>query len=376
IDPSRRAVVRTLQCPPALQTAVWASDTDGSVLVGGWDRTLRKYSPGASEPAWTGRMHRDFIWSIRGLADGRVASAGADGVLAVWDVQTGACTPMPGSPDMIWALQPTPKGLWIASRHALRLQPAGDVERWTGARTDRREIVVSRDWSAWIDSSGALHMTGHDGQDVILDTGCATVARIARSHEGESLCALREDGVIVCIDAATGSLRWECGLFVGSDEEAADRGPARMSGVAAMSTDRDLGLLLVASTVRGCVALDLEGGHLLWERKFREQCVSVASAPGARIYAGGRDGLVLRLNRDGVVLSQIRSQRSRPTAMMADPAGDRMIVGGHDGTLRILDADTLEERLVIRVSNVRLNSMWIAEHGIWTLDHEGVMRCR
>jgi len=243
-------------------------------------------------------------------------------------------------------------------------------------RTDRREIVVSRDWSAWIDPAGALHLTQDDGQDVILDTGRTTVARIARSHKGDSLCMLREDGVIECLDAATGSRRWENSMFVGNDPEAAARGAARMSGVAAMSVDEDLGLLLVASVVRGCVAIDLESGAALWERKFSEQCVSVTSAPGTRVYAGGRDGLILRLNRDGDLLNQIRSQRSRPTAMMLDPAGARLIVGGHDGTLRILDADSLEERLVIRVSNVRLNSMWIDDHGIWTLDHEGVMRCR
>jgi len=376
IDPVRGTVVRTLQCPAAFQTAVWANAADGSVLVGGWDRTLRKYSQGASEPTWTGRTHRDFIWSIAGLNDGRVASAGADGVLAVWDVQTGACTPMPGSPDMIWALQPTPQGLWIGSRHALRLQPSGDVERWTGVRTDRREIVVSRSWSAWIDSSGTLSVMHAGNDDVNPRTGGPTVARIARAREGESLCVLREDGVIACMDAATGSSRWECGAFVGNDVEAARRGSARMSGVAAMSIDDDLGLLLVASTVRGCVALDLKSGQLQWERKFSEQCVSVTSAPGARIYAGGRDGLVLRLDRDGALQGRIRSQRSRPTAMMVDAAGERLIVGGHDGTLRMLHADTLEERLVIRVSNVRLNALWIDEHGIWSLDHEGVMRCR
>ena len=376
IDPIRGAVVRTLRCPNAYQTAVWASATDGSVVVGGWDRTVRKYSPGASEAAWTGRAHRDFIWSIRELPDGRVASAGADGVLAIWDLETGACAPIPGSPDMIWALQPTPQGLWIGSRHALRLQPPGSVERWTGVRTDRREMVVSRDWSGWLDGSGALHVMHASDDDVRCSTGGPTVARIARTNGGDSLCVLYDDGVIACIDTATGSRRWESRSFVGNDSEAASGGGALMSGVAAMSVDDDLDLLLVASVIRGCAAVDLGRGDLLWEHKFDQQCVSVASGPGGAIYAGGRDGLILKLDRNGALRGRVRSQRSRPTAMMVDPTGERLIVGGHDGTLRILCAHTLGERLVIRVSNVRLNSMWIDGHGIWTIDQEGVMRCR
>ena len=376
IDPAGGTVVRALKCPPSQQTAVWASDRDGAVLLGGWDRTIRMYPPGAETSAWTGRAHRDFIWSICGLPDGRAASAGADGVVSIWDVGTGACAMMPGGPDLIWALQPTPAGLWIASRHALRLQSPGSIDRWTGIRTDRRHLVVTRQWSAWTDDTQRLHAVRSDRRAVSLHDEGLAVARIARASDGETLCVLQHDGAIARIDMSSGSVQWQSRAFAGDDPQASSGGGALMSGIASMSVDEDLGLLLVASIIRGCVAADLRTGEILWEHKFGQQCVSVASGPGGEIYAGGRDGAVLRLDRDGALRNRIRSQRSRPMAMMADPTGERVIIGGHDGTLRIVDADTLEERLVIRVSNVRLNSLWIDDHGIWTVDEDGMMRCR
>ena len=73
---------------------------------------------------------------------------------------------------------------------------------------------------------------------------------------------------------------------------------------------------------------------------------------------------------------EVRSQRTHPTCIVGDPSGSRVFVAGSDGTLRILDANTLEERLAIRVSDARLNSMWIDEHGVWMIDKAGIMRCR
>lgn len=373
VDPDSGKVLRVLRCPPAHQTALWFSPHDGHLLVGGWDRTVRAYAPGASPPVWTGRAHRDLVWSIAGLDERSAMSAGSDGMLAIWDVASGACTVMPGSPDMVWALLPTADGMWIASRGGLRVQSRESIARWVGTRTDRRQFTVGRGWTAWIDAHGALRVVGEDGQSRPTHGLGGRANRLARDG-GDALCALRDDGTVACIDAHTGTLRWSTDVFRTDD---GDRTSAvTMSGISHMAVDADHGVLLIASRIRGCVAVDLASGRLLWERSLEQQCVSVGGSRGGQIYAGGRQGLIWRLNRFGEVQHVVRSQRTHAKSLVSDPSGTRIYAAGSDGTLRVLDADTLEERLSIRVSGVSLDSMWIDEHGVWTIDQDGMMRCR
>lgn len=373
VDPHEGRVLRTLQCPPAYQTAVWADARGGSVLVSGWDRTVRAYAKDSSSPLWTGRLHRDLVWSIEGLGQGFAVSGGSDGVLAVWDVASGACTTMPGSPDMVWALLPTSSGMWIASRGGLRLQPPESVASWVGSAIDRRQFSKGPGWSAWIDSDGELRLVRDDGRP--LSTGALAVRKVVLANGGgDTLCAVCEDGVLSCIDAASGELRWRSAIFL--DEDGGESAGAERSGIASMSVNADEGMLLIASRIRGCVALDLDTGNLLWDRNLGQQCLSVGWARGGAIYAGGRQGLITRLDPSGAITREIRNQRRRAGAIIGDPTGTRVLVGGSDGTLRILDADTLEERIAIRVSSVRLESMWIDERGIWTIDQAGILRCR
>ncbi|MFM1868574.1 MAG: hypothetical protein RL591_1982, partial [Planctomycetota bacterium] len=56
--------------------------------------------------------------------------------------------------------------------------------------------------------------------------------------------------------------------------------------------------------------------------------------------------------------------------------GSRLVTGGTDGTLRILDAGTLEEQLNILLSPEQLRSVWIADDGIHSIDRAGIERVR
>ncbi len=373
IDVDRGRVLRTLDCPTGYQTAVWRSPHDGALLVGGWDRTVRAYGAGSDSPVWTGRTHRDLVWSIAGMGRGHAVSAGSDGALAVWDVASGACTTMPGSPDMVWALLPTREGMWIGSRGGLRVQSHESAARWRGILTDRRHFTVGDGWSAWIDGGGTLHMAGDDGRPRQVPSLASDAAMLAQG-DGDTLCALCDDGTVACIDAGTGALRWVSDRYRHDDVDGV--GTSGRSGIASMAVDASGGILLIASRVRGCVAMDLASGSHLWQRSLEQQCQTVGRVKGGAIYAGGRQGLIWKLSRGGDVQREVRSQRTHPTCIVGDPSGSRVFVAGSDGTLRILDANTLEERLAIRVSDARLNSMWIDEHGVWTIDKAGIMRCR
>jgi serine/threonine protein kinase/outer membrane protein assembly factor BamB len=360
---------RTLACPDARQSAAWSSPDGATMLVGGWDRTVRLYHHGSEAPAWTGRMHHDNVWSIEGLSRTRAISAGADGLLVTWDLATGAPHVMPGSPDMVWSLLHAHGGLWIGSQGGLRRLDPGAIDRWIGIRTDRRRTIMSTDWTAWIDPDGSIDGARRDGTPLPIGRALGRFTLLASQPNGEDLCALRDDGAIVCIDAARGTVRWATTALV---TDAA----SEVAGIPMLAMQDGLGLVLVASRVHGCAALRLGDGTVAWTRPIGQQCAAVGAGPGGMILAGGRDGLIARLDRDGTVIGSSRTQRSRAASIAGSADGARVIVGGADGTLRILDAATLDQVLAIRVSNAALDCMWSDDDGIWTIDRDGVMRCR
>ena len=372
VDIRTGRVVRRLDCPAANQTAMWANPSDGTLLVGGWDRTVRAYAPGSSMPSWTGRAHRDFVWSIAGLDAIRAASAGTDGAIAIWNVGSGSCTMMPGSPDMVWALLPTRDGMWIASRGGLRIQSPESMALWAGTPADRRQLTVGSGWRAWLDPQGDLHLVGDDGTP--RPTAELPERASILAGGGDMLCALREDGTLVCIDVAQGRPSWSSDQFRSTPEERAN--DTARSALVSMSVNAQDGRLLIAARMRGCVAVDLLSGDILWERPLEQLCVRVAWSPSGAVYAAGREGLISKLTRSGHIEREVRHQRRRTGAMVGEPTGARLFVGGSDGIVRILDADTLDERLAIRVSDTGIASMWIDDSGVWTIDDNGIVRCR
>ncbi len=369
VDPMGRKPTVHLDCPPARQSATWCTPQGDTVLVGGFDRTIRCYGPHGGEPLWTGRTHHDNVWSITGLDPRRVVSAGADGVLAVWDLKTGTSISLPASPDVVWSLLLWRGGLWIGSQGGLRLQTDEAIDRWIGTHTDRRRQITAPQWSAWIEPDGSLAGRHRDGRALPLGPGLGAFALLASDPCGDRLCGLTSEGTIVCIEAMSGSVLWTERTLASDDS-------AEIGGIPMLAMQDDLGLLLVASRRHGCVAVDLHDGSIAWMSAIGQQCAAVGAGPGGTLLAGGRDGLLARLAGDGRVIDSTRSQRGRAASLTCDDAGSRILLGGVDGTLRVLDTATLDERLAIRLSNAALDCLWTDEDGIWTIDRDGIVRCR
>ena len=369
IDPMDATIIQSLACPAARQSAAWASSDGSTMIVAGWDRTVRRYERGSTQPSWTGRLHHDNIWSLTELGKQRVLSAGADGLLVAWDLASGASIALPGSPDMVWSLLRSGDGLWIGSQGGLRLQAPGSVDRWIGTATPRRRVVTAPSWSAWITRDGAIEGQRDDGTAFEWAQGMGRFTLLATAPRRDHVCALRDDGTIVCIETIDGSIRWESRELISDDA-------AEVAGIPMVAMQDDLGFLLVASRLHGCAALRLSDGTLAWTSVIGQQCAAVGSGPDGIILAGGRDGLIARIDRHGTVVARTRSQRSRAASLAVDADGTRVIAGGADGTLRVLDLSSLEQRLAIRISDSALDSMWIDDEGIWTIDRDGVLRCR
>ncbi|NBX36972.1 MAG: hypothetical protein EBR10_07090 [Planctomycetes bacterium] len=366
VDPAGGRPMEQLACAPGRQDAI-AGTPDGSVLVAGFDHTVRFHRNCAVEPTWIGRMHRHMVWSIVPLDAHRALSAGADGILTLWNLDTGEPQPMPVSTDVVWSVGRSQAGTWIASQSALRLQPVVAVERWHGSPTEDLVVCHTPEWTAAVRRDRTLEVrdargTRRVGADALYST-------IASAFGGPACAVVRSDGAIECHEVGTGALRWTNGEI--GEEDAHEIG-----GIPSMAICHVNGVLLVASRSKGCVALSLKDGSELWRLPIGKQCGCVGTTPDGTLFAADRDGLVVRLSRDGRILESRRTQRSRPASMIGDPSSTRLIVGGSDGALRVLDARTLEEFLSMRLSSAALSSLWVDDSGLWSLDSRGVQRVR
>ena len=373
------ALAQRLETPPYRQSASESCD-DGSFVIGGWDRTVRRYHPGSPIPLWTGRVHHDIIWSIGVLPDGRPFSVGADGLLVIWDSPTGAAVTVPVSDDVVWTAAISGDALMVGSMQGLRRLSLADLAAWAGVHGIAPTTVMSPQWTAAIDAQGRAVVgesragageTAGSGVVVCTALNGRRLQRIASTNDARWLVAVDSAGDLNAFDARTGALLWRTGVASHEDDH-------EPGGIAAIAVDAGRGRVVVGSRHYGCVALSLADGSVQWTREIGAQCACAGvSGVDGSIIAASRDGLLVLLDeRDGTVRASARHQRTRPQRIDFTPDGSCAVVAGSDGVLRLVDAHMLEERLTLRVSSAPLDALWIADDGIWTVDREGVRRRR
>lgn len=352
LDVDRREVLVRYQCPPAIQSAIAWSRDGSRIFIGGWDRTLRCYAPEVADPRWTAHGHRDSIWTISPIDDEVIASAGADGSMRWWRGADGTpIAALPCSENIVWEIASTParSELLVASQGSLHLQ-----------RIDR-----ARDW------------TGRSGRNP--HTAWANGVR-REPQKGEVITALSSDAAIVATvgaddrlsvsDRANGAVRWSAAL--------SELGAGSAGEVASLGVDSKSGIVVIGSRSASCVVLELADGAERWRKDLPRQCAATGvGADGRSVYAADRDGGTYRLDaRDGRILQTVRRHRTRVAAMSMSADGSRLICACADGSLRFLDAITLEEQMFIAVSSEPLRSVWCEPDGVHTIDRTGVERVR
>jgi WD40 repeat protein len=352
LDLDRREVLVRYQCPRAIQSTIAWSGDGARLFIGGWDRTLRCYAPDSPEPLWTSHGHRDSIWTIAPLDDAVVATAGADGSMRWWRATDGSpITALPCSENVIWSIAADPGGreLLVAAQGSLQAQSIDRLRRWSG-RGGRKTST-----------------SGADG-----------VRREVEEHE--AIASLSDDAAIVAVVRADGTLSVQSrptGAVLWSAELAGLRA-GRAEEVASLGIDAKAGIVVIGSRSASCVALELADGSERWRTRFPRQCAATGvGADGRSVYAADRDGGTYRLDaRDGRILSTVRRHRTRVAAMSMSADGTRLICACADGSLRFLDAQTLEEQMFIAVSPEPLRSVWCEPDGVHTIDRAGVERVR
>jgi WD40 repeat protein len=296
--------------PPHLGTRLAAAGNDGMVHV--WDTATGEL---------TARLegHRGTVRSVTWSLDGaQLASAGEDGTVRVWKPAMGteAVAVLTGRRGTAWSVAWSPDGTRLAS--------AGE----NGA------VLVG----TWDDAGETLstELKGHRG----------TVWSVAWSVDGTRLASAGEDGTVRVWKPASGTRA--VAILAGH------QGPARAvvwsaDGTRLASAGED-GTVRVWDTDTGTLTTEL-GGH-------RGPVFSVAwSVDGTRLASAGKDGTVRLWDTDtGTLTTELVGHRGPVFSVAWSVDGTRLASAGEDGTVRLWDIDSR----VLVATLMASNSAWLA----------------
>ena len=336
--------------PPALQRVfpghtgpvdAVAFSSGGRLASAGWDGSVRLWDPdtGAELAALTG--HHGSVFAVAFSPDGRrLASAGTDGSVRLWDPATGVeLAALTGHHGSVSAVAFSPDGRRLASAGydgTVRLwDPATGVELAALTGHDSRVFAV-----AFSPDGRRLATAGYDGTVRLWDpaTG-AELAALTGHDDIVSAVAFSPDGRRLATAGYDGSVRlWDP---AGGAELAALTGHARTVLAVAFSPD---GRRLASAGTDGTVRLwdPAGGGELAALTGHHGPVNAVAFSPdGRRLATAGSDGTVRLWDpAGGAELAALTGHHGSVFAVAFSPDGRRLASAGTDGTVRLWDPAT------------------------------------
>ncbi|MCW8217201.1 nSTAND1 domain-containing NTPase [Streptomyces griseolus] len=304
--------------------------------------------------AGTGRLvqelsgHRDDVWGVTWSPDStRLASASHDQTARVWDLATGtAALVLQGHTDFVEGVAWSPDGLSIATG-------SGDhTARIWDARTGALRLLLRGHtdyvWNlAWSPDSRALASASSDHTVRLVSAQDAKVLAVLRGHtdtvwgvtwspSGTQLATSSTDGTAIVWD-----LRPRGAEVVVADGH---RGPVNQASWSA--DEQRIATACDDATVR-CWSSE-DGAPVTEPLRLDDRVWSVAWSPlpgDRRLALSTNDGLFRVLDDTGTVLVEQRGEVVE--SCVWSPDGRRIATGGHDGTVRVREADTGAELTVL-----------------------------
>ncbi|MER7315761.1 MULTISPECIES: WD40 repeat domain-containing protein [Streptomyces] len=304
--------------------------------------------------AGTGRLvqelsgHRDDVWGVTWSPDStRLASASHDQTARVWGLATAtAALVLQGHTDFVEGIAWSPDGLSIATG-------SGDhTARIWDARTGALRLLLRGHtdyvWNlAWSPDSRALASASSDHTVRLVSAQDAKVLAVLRGHtdtvwgvtwspSGTQLATSSTDGTAIVWD-----LRPRGAEVVVADGH---RGPVNQASWSA--DEQRIATACDDATVR-CWSSE-DGAPVTEPLRLDDRVWSVAWSPlpgDRRLALSTNDGLFRVLDDTGTVLVEQRGEVVE--SCVWSPDGRRIATGGHDGTVRVREADTGAELTVL-----------------------------
>jgi WD40 repeat protein len=308
-----------LRC--ALDGARWPDADEGQLVAaprGGTPPVRAPARERARLTTFTG--HVGWVGAVVFSHGMRLASAGQDGTVRVWDAESGdELLRLTGHDDWVHAVAFSPDGARLASAGQ-----DGTVRVWDAASGDE-----------------LLRLTGHNDY----------VNAVAFSPDGTCLASAGQDGTVRVWDAASGD---ELLRLTGHDGGV--HAVVFSHGMRLASAGQD-GTVRVWDAASGDELLRLTG-HDDWRQAV------VFSPDGARLASAGDDGTVRIWDAaSGDELLRLTDHNGAVHAVAYSPDGARLASAGDDGTVRVWDAASGDELLRLTGHNDYVNAVVFSPDG-------------
>ncbi|MFC9897267.1 WD40 repeat domain-containing protein [Nocardia sp. NPDC127579] len=351
-DPVGAPSIADTAAPPAVLTV--AVNAGGRIASAGRDGKIRLWDlDDHTAPPQVMDGHLGAVHSLAFSADGRrILSGGWDGTARLWDVDSAIQIRAEYAASGVrWTEGIHPVFSVALSRDGRRVAATQDGVVQTGMTSDRfwNDVLTTPNWVYGLSFNengrrlasgnydGTIHIWDTDTGKILFDLlgHCGSVITVDYSPDGTYIASVGSDGTLRTWNAATG----EPLLTIDTAEQADPGGP------------RQLDFLAISADGTRIATAGRDGKARVWDSATGTQIREihadiqglhvVAFTPDGSLVTGGKDHLVRLWNLDtGTQIRSMAGHEHAVTALAVSPDGSRIATGSADMTVRVWDTST------------------------------------